>query len=141
MKLFVARRPNREITRQKENGYFTEPPHYMSHHIINYHISHSYHTISHYKPSRKWLLQKRLFWPKLWHYCHVTWFSEELLNVLKEQFELFWYLGHNPRSHIHPVLFNTYFLSAIWLPHNQFRVITKGTASLTNVNHCIFIIF
>ena len=94
---------------QTENGYFTEPPHHMLHHTINHHISQNHHTASHYKPSRQWLLLKRLFWPKPWHYCHLHLFLEEFLNVLIQQFELFWVLALNPRSHIRADLFNSYF--------------------------------
>ena len=65
MKLFTTRQPGREMIRQKENENFTEPPHSKSLHFTEL------HTKFHYKPSRQWLLLKRLFWPKPWHYCHL----------------------------------------------------------------------
>ena len=52
-KLFTARQPGREMIGQTENGSFTEPPHYMSHHTINNHISQNYHSTSHYNPNRQ----------------------------------------------------------------------------------------
>ena len=34
-------------------------------------------------------------------------------------------------TYIYAMLFNSYFLSAIWLTHSQFCTISKGTLSLT----------
>ena len=50
---------------------------------------------------------------------------EELLNVLMQQFELFWVLLPNRRSQLHADLFDSYFLSSIWPPGDQFWVTTK----------------
>ena len=54
----------------------TEPSYYMSYYTINHHISHKHHTTSHYKPKRHWLLLKRPFWPKPWHYYDLPKFLD-----------------------------------------------------------------
>ena len=51
----------------------TEPSYYT----INHHISHKHHTTSHYKPKRHWLLLKRPFWPKPWHYYDLPKFLDK----------------------------------------------------------------
>ena len=44
---------------------------------------------------------------------------------------IFLVLALNRRSNIHSDPFSSYFLSAIWLPQDQFWVIIKSTASIT----------
>ena len=51
---------------------------------------------------------------------------EEFLNVLIQPFDFFWVLALNRRSDIHADLFNIYFLSAIWPPHDQFWALSRG---------------
>ena len=107
--------PDRKITRQTKTD-----------------TSQNHHTTGRSnKSKRQWLFLKRLFSPRPVHYCLLPWFLEEFLNVLIQQFELFSVLGQNWRSHMHAMLFNSYFVSPIWLSHKQFCIISKKTASLT----------
>ena len=45
---------------------------------------------------------------------------EEFLNVLIQQFEFFWVLALNRKSHVHADLFNSYFYLLFRRPMNNF---------------------
>ena len=68
--------------------------------------------------------------------------------VLEEEVGVCASVGHCPQSplnlrtserfwNISETMGHFFSLTAIWLPHGQFRAIIQGTASLTDVNHCI----
>ena len=106
-------------------------------------ISQEHHTTSHYKSSRQWLLLKRLFWPKVWHNCHIPYFLEQFLNVLIQQQSEF-FLSSRSELKI------TY---TCWLIQYLFFYLLFGCHTITfgslsrehlhplNVNFCDFIIY
>ena len=103
-----------------------------------HHRTTTLHVIPHYKPSQfietptkqTMIAAEEDLLTKPWHYYHLFLYLEELLNVLIQQFYLFLVPALNRKSHIHTDLFNSYFLSAIWLAQDQFWVIIKRTASI-----------
>ena len=111
--------------------------------IYIHHTTHiNYHSWQKQQPSRQWLLLKRLFWPKPWHYYHLFKYLEEFLNVLVHECDIFWVLTLNKRSHIHIDLFNSSFFYLLFCKtKTNFGSLSRGQPQLPDVNHYVFIIF
>ena len=68
-------------------------------------------------------------------------FLGEILNVLIQQFELFWVLILNPRSHTHAMLFIvTFYLLFGWVTTN-FESLARRQFHSPDANYWVFIIF
>ena len=105
----------------------TEPPHYMSYHT--YKLSQFTET-----PTKQTMIaaeeavltQTLALLPTLLIFGRTP-------KCFDTAVWFFLVLALNRRSHIHADLFNSYFLSAIWLSQDQFWVIVKRT---TSINWC-----
>ena len=107
----------------------TEPPHYMSYHI--YKLSQFTET-----PTKQTMIaaeeavltQTLALLPPLLIFGRTP-------KCFDTAVWFFLVLALNRRSHIHADLFNSSFLSAIWLSQDQFWVIIKRIASITQSLH------
>ena len=110
--------------------------------IYMHHTAHiNYHSWQKHQPSRQWLLLKKLFWLKPWHYYHLVRHLEEFLIVLRHQWDIFWVLALNIRSHIYADHSIVLFYLLFHLTKTNFGSLSRGQPQSFDVNHCVFITF